>query len=451
MSSVQVLSRPNMVAEAPAQRDPKLPEVVMPPPLPLPRRVFKHPRLKQSNRLILFVLAANFAVFGWGLGSHWWDEVANLALIAQVNFALGILVRQQFFVNALSRLVMKAPKSWPLRLRWALAKGYHLGGLHVGGAICGTFWFLGLTVVATGQVGPELLVVYYVQALLLLGIVMTSRPQFRAKRHDLFERVHRFGGWSLSALFWIGAVLLAGERRGSGSLLAALAGTPTVWVLVLTTISSLIPWMLLRRIPIEVVRPSTHVALVRGGRSRPMAGSTRSISRHPLKQWHSFAVIPTPGAPGFRMAVSRAGDWTGDFIDNPPSHVWVRGVATAGMANYGTVFERVVYIVTGSGIGPVLAHVLAARVPSRLVWVTRDPVKTYGQDLVDEVLTAQPDTLIWDTDAFGKPDMVKLAYSAYESSGAEAVICVSNKKVTWSVVHGLERLGIPALGPIWDS
>lgn len=429
--------------------DPALPEVVLPEALPWHRRALKHPKLMQSNRLILSVLTVNLVVFGWGLGNHWWGDVVNVALVAQVNFAVGILVRQQFFVNALSRVVMKVPKSWPLRLRWALAKGYHLGGLHVGGAVCGTFWFLGLTVVATGQVGPNLLLVYYAQSLLLLGICMTSHPGFRAKRHDLFERVHRFGGWSLSALFWIGTILLANEAPGD--LLKALAGTPTVWVLAVTTVSSLVPWMLLRRIPIEVERPSSHVALVRGGQSRPMAGSTRSISRHPLRQWHSFAVIPKPDAPGFRMAVSRAGDWTGEFIDNPPSHVWVRGVATAGMANYGTVFRRVVYVVTGSGIGPVLAHVLAARVPHKLVWVTRDPVKTYGQELVDEILTAQPDTLIWDTDAHGKPDMVKLAYSAYSSSDAEAVICVSNRKVTWSVVHGMERLGIPALGPIWDS
>ena len=443
MSAVQVCSV--------VSRDRALPEVVLPEVLPWPRRVLKHPRLMQSNRLALSVLLANLVVLGWGLGNQWWTEVANVALVAQVNFALGILVRQQFFVNALSRLVMNVPTSWPLRLRWALAKGYHLGGLHVGGAVSGTFWFLGLTVVAIGQVGSVLLLLYYVQALLLLGIAMTARPSFRAKQHDLFERVHRFGGWALSAMFWIGAVLLSNEGRGANPLPTALAGTPTVWVLLLTTISSLVPWMLLRRIPIEVVRPSSHVALVRAGRSRPMAGSTRSISRHPLKQWHSFAVIPTPGAPGFRMAISRAGDWTGDFIDNPPTHIWVRGVATAGMANYGTVFRRVVYVVTGSGIGPVLAHVLANRVPLKLVWVTRDPVKTYGQELVDEILTAQPDALVWDTDAHGKPDMVKLAYSAYESSDAEAVICVSNKKVTWTVVHGLERLGIPALGPIWDS
>ena len=50
-----------------------------------------------------------------------------------------------------------------------------------------------------------------------------------------------------------------------------------------------------------------------------------------------------------------------------------------------------------------------------------------------------------------QPDIVEMAYQAYRSSGAEAVICISNKKVTWEVVHGLETRGIPAYGAIWDS
>ncbi|MFC9691081.1 hypothetical protein ACFTSF_21190 [Kribbella sp. NPDC056951] len=414
-----------------------LTHVQLPEELPAARRILKHPRLMQSHRLTLLVVLSNAILLGIGLGNHWWGSVVNVALIAQINFALGILIRQQFFVNALCKLVMRAPKSWPLKLRWTLAKGYHLGGLHVGGAICGTLWFWALTVVAIGQVDAALQVTYCLQSLLLLGIVMTSRPKFRAEHHDLFERMHRFGGWTLSGLFWISALQLASAS--------------TIIVLTITTASSLLPWTMLRRIPVDVIRPSSHVALVSSNRFRPMAGSTRAIARHPLQQWHSFAVIPTPGAPGFRMAISRAGDWTSDFIDNPPSHIWVRGISTAGMANYGSVFNRVVYVVTGSGIGPVLAHILANRVPMQLVWVTRNPVKTYGQSLVNEILAAQPDAIIWDTDANGKPDMVKLAYSAYESSDAEAVICVSNRKVTWSVVHGMERLGIPALGPIWDS
>ena len=68
---------------------------------------------------------------------------------------------------------------------------------------------------------------------------------------------------------------------------------------------------------------------------------------------------------------------------------------------------------TGSGIGPCLPHLLAAEVPSRLVWATRDPRTTYGDALVDEILAVQPDALIWDTSRHGKPDMVRLAYAAY--------------------------------------
>ena len=48
-------------------------------------------------------------------------------------------------------------------------------------------------------------------------------------------------------------------------------------------------------------------------------------------------------------------------------------------------------------------------------------------------------------------DGARLAYAAYRHSRAEAVICISNKKLTWAVVHNLERRGIPAYGAIWDS
>ena len=43
------------------------------------------------------------------------------------------------------------------------------------------------------------------------------------------------------------------------------------------------------------------------------------------------------------MAVSRVGDWTARFIDNPPEAVWVRGVPVAGVAN--------VRLVHGKGTG----------------------------------------------------------------------------------------------------
>ena len=47
--------------------------------------------------------------------------------------------------------------------------------------------------------------------------------------------------------------------------------------------------------------------------------------------------------------------------------------------------------------------------------------------------------------------MVQLAYQALKEFDAEAVICISNKKLTWQVVSGMESRGIPAYGAIWDS
>jgi hypothetical protein len=184
----------------------------------------------------------------------------------------------------------------------------------------------------------------------------------------------------------------------------------------------------------------------------PAVASGVGISRNPLREWHAFASVATPGRSGFRLLVSRAGDWTSRFVDDPPSHVWVRGVpVSAPMAKVEVLYKRVVYVATGSGIGPCLGQILAARVPGRLVWSVRSPRTTYGDALVDEVMSAQPDALIWDTTERGKPDLVQLAYEAWRDFDAEAVFVVSNKPTTFRVVNGLERLGIPAFGPIWDS
>lgn len=222
--------------------------------------------------------------------------------------------------------------------------------------------------------------------------------------------------------------------------------------LALVTFSVALPWLRLRRVDVRTERPSPHVALARFDYGEtPFAGSSTAISRSPLKEWHSFANVPAPGESGFRLTISRAGDWTGSFIDDLPSKVWTKGITTAGVANIEVLFERVVYVATGSGIGPCLPHLLAAEVPSRLVWATRDPRATYGDALVDEILAVQPQAVVWDTSREGKPDMVALAYAAYRDFGAEAVICISNKKLTWQVVHGLEGRGIPAYGAIWDS
>ncbi|MBE4740340.1 hypothetical protein [Streptomyces caniscabiei] len=411
-------------------------------PHPLPpltsrfRRALKHPRLMHYNRLAALVLLVNAAylVLGGPL------DIRSLGHACLANLALAVVVRQQYVVNFLFRVATWAPTSWPLKVRWTLGKVYHFGGLHVGGALAGTLWFGGLTVAVTARGGdPGLTLVSWALAALLAGIVATALPPFRSRFHDHFEKIHRFGGWAALALFWTHTAL-------SG------AGVPEFGVLAVVTFSVALPWTRLRKVRVHVERPSSHVALARFDYGeKPFAGSSTALSRSPLKEWHSFANVPAPDDPGFRLTISRAGDWTASFIDDAPEHVWVKGITTAGVANIEVLFKKVVYVATGSGIGPCLPHLLAAEVPSRLVWATRAPRTTYGDALVDEILAVQPDALVWDTSVYGKPDMVRLAYTAYRDFGAEAVICISNKKLTWQVVQGLERRGVPAYGAIWDS
>ena len=71
--------------------------------------------------------------------------------------------------------------------------------------------------------------------------------------------------------------------------------------------------------------------------------------------------------------------------------------------------------------------------------------------MIEEILEACPDAQIWNTDRQGKPDLAALAIAAVRSFEAEAVICISNKRLTWDVVGRVEREGIPAYGAIWDS
>ena len=103
----------------------------------------------------------------------------------------------------------------------------------------------------------------------------------------------------------------------------------------------------------------------------------------------------------------------------------------------------------GSGVGPAPRRDREAQ--SCLHRVARRPRATYGDALVDEILAAQSDATIWNTDEQGKPDVLRLAYGAYLASDAETVICISNRAATWQIGHGLERRGIPASGPIFDS
>lgn len=422
------------------------------------RHFTRHPALMEYRRLAALVAAANLAVLVAGLQDGRWFGPEGYALqpiadMALINLTLAILIRQQRVVNALFWLATRIPVTWPLWIRWGAGKVFHFGGLHSGGAVAGTVWFgcLLWAMVAnrlSGASTPSDLTIGLSAAIIVLLIAMVASAigPIRARFHNAFEKIHRFAGWTVLALFWAQTVSITRDAGG------VLTDTAAFWALCLVTLSIVSPWLTLKRVKVDIVKPSDHAVVVSYDYGdTPFPGSSNAISLSPFGEYHSFANIPAPNQPGFRQAISRAGDWTGRFIDNPPSHVWVKGITTSGVARIETLFRRVVYVGTGSGIGPILPHLLAGNVPTRLIWSTRSPRRTYGDAFVDEILTHSENPVIWDTDRQGKPDLSALALQAVREFDAEAVIVISNQKLTRKVVYDMESLGIPAYGAIWDS
>ncbi|WP_431688389.1 hypothetical protein [Hahella sp. NBU794] len=419
----------------------------------------RHPKVMPYNRLAVLMTAFNIGALYWLTNGGWridqlpMETVLNGAL---VNFTIAILIRQQYVVNALFAIATSMPTHWPLKWRWAMGKVYHFGGIHVGGFFCGTLWYAAFTVFSLlgsyAALPLSIPILASVHLSILTLMIILALPDLRAKYHDQFEFSARFGSWASVLLFWAQTLILSAAAHPVSELPSALATSPQVWALAAVTLSILAPWLRLRKVEVTIHKPSNHAVIADFNYGvTPFAGSSTDLSLNPLFEWHAFANIPLPGREGFQLAISRAGDWTGAFIDNQPRKVWVKGIPTAGVGNIETLFKKVVWIATGSGIGPCLPHLVAQGVPAKLVWATRNPRKTYGDELVNDIKAAHPDALIWDTDTHGKPDLARLAYLAYRDTGAEAVICISNKKVTWNVVYELESRGIPAFGAIWDS
>ncbi|KIY43552.1 hypothetical protein FISHEDRAFT_53493, partial [Fistulina hepatica ATCC 64428] len=292
----------------------------------------------------------------------------------------------------------------------------------------------------------------YVILVLLLFIVALAYPAFRVVQHDTFERTHRFLGWTAVALI----ICLTNDYKIEGETLGqALVRSPPLWMVVAITVSLIIPWLHLRKYDIETEVLSDHaVQFYFNYGPGPTPGSFTRVSVNPLFEWHSFATMAVPGKPGYSIIISRVGDWTSSMIASPPKQIWVRGIPTCGVMRIVPLFRRVVLVATGSGIAPCAPAILAKKAGAmRVLWTAPNVRKTFGDKLVDTLLEANPEMVLYaeDTRSHGKPDMVKLVYKLACEFDAEAVVIISNQKLTRQVVYGMMSRGIPAFGAIWDS
>lgn len=407
-------------------------------------------------------IGAIIAMYVDGINRPW------IGYMVAINLLIAVLVRQDMVINALYTLTCSVPTTWPLWFRASCAKIYHLGGVHAGAATWASLWLLAGNISdvycfsshACGGTYPAHSKAYQAISWMLTALFATmigfALPQFRSTHHDFFERWHRFLGWTMLALFWVQTLLGISDGAVLRSYGATLTTTPPFWLLLAATLSIASSWFWLRKVPVVSEVLSSHAIRLHFAYTVPVNGTFTRLSFRPLIEWHSFATVPAPepdrGFPaGYSLVVSNAGDWTRGCIQKAPRHIWVRGLPTCGVMRIATLFSRVVIVATGSGIGPLMGHIRDPTCATACLWSTKDPVKTFGKDLVELVKKQIPGAVIWDTSAQGRPDMVKLSYNMAKSFRAEAVIIIANRKITSKVCYGLETRGVHAFGAIWDS
>ncbi|KAI9758082.1 MAG: hypothetical protein M4579_003213 [Chaenotheca gracillima] len=411
--------------------------------------------------LFAIIFMGNLGTFiGFVVKTKGAPNMTDVGNATSANLMVSILFRQEHFVNLLYEIFTCAPLSAPLVVRRALTKVFHYGGVHSGCGVAATVWYLLFVAIGTkdfvqhpspGTVAN--LITSYILITMLLGILLGAHPRFRSMFHDHFEVTHRFAGWTALVVFWVHTFLAAEETRkaASESLGLSLVKSPGFWFLVVSTICILGSWTPTKQREVIPERLSDHAIRLRFNyrRMKPFCGVR--VSDSPLTEWHAFATIPDNDAKGYSIVVSNAGDWTNRTIMNPPKKLYIRGSPLRNLLYGSRLFQRIVVVATGSGIGPCLSLMYADITPKRIFWSTANPEVTYGQGIMDTVRRSDRNAVIWDTRKQGRPDMVAVTHQLYVEFQAEAVFIISNPKVTRKVVYGLESRGIACYGAIFDS
>jgi hypothetical protein len=182
----------------------------------------------------------------------------------------------------------------------------------------------------------DILVVGFVILALLLVSALAAFPIFRHIHHNTFERIHRLAGWSTVGLVWAYVVLLTlwnpateSYSMSSSQLVKSEMGSEALWFTVVITIMIILPWLTVRRVPVEVaVASSKYTSLLHfEGGVKP--GLLKRVSPSPLSEWHAFGII-SDGQSRHTILAGAVGDFTKSLVENPPTHLWVRSIHFAG-------------------------------------------------------------------------------------------------------------------------
>ncbi|KAJ7513398.1 hypothetical protein O6H91_24G005300 [Diphasiastrum complanatum] len=387
---------------------------------------------------------------------------ANPSLFAIGNILMLVLVRNEVLLRVFFWIIVKifGHSFIPLGFKYRVTSLMQsLGGIHSGCGVSAVIWVMyAITRIfrLRHSTPTEILVVACGICFLLLLSCIGAFPLLRMLHHNVFERVHRFAGWTCLALIWIFIILSysydPSNHKYSVSV-RLLLKRQVVWFTGVTTFLIILPWLFLRKVPVEaVVTDSKNVTLLNlSGGIKP--GILTRISPSPLSEWHAFGII-SDGRKRHTIIAGAVGDFTKGLVKNPPEYLWVRTFYFTGLPFLVNLYNRVLLVATGSGVGIYLSFIMQPTKPDvHVIWIANSIQKTYGDDIYKVVTETAPEKItVFDTAILGSRSMMKemVIKKALEWE-AEVVVVTSNPRGTREFVTSCRAAGIAAFGPIWDS
>lgn len=154
----------------------------------------------------------------------------------------------------------------------------------------------------------------------------------------------------------------------------------TILKLLTILLSSIaIPWVTLRKVPVEVEIPSPKVAILRFDRGMQQ-GLLGRISRTSVMEYHAFGIISEGRrSPYHYMVCGVQGDFTKGLVADPPKAMWTRelkfgmrhtspllnkrlaNLGPAGVGHASAMFKRGIRVCTGTGIGAALSTCIQSK------------------------------------------------------------------------------------------
>ncbi|EIW80688.1 hypothetical protein CONPUDRAFT_57605 [Coniophora puteana RWD-64-598 SS2] len=397
------------------------------------------------RKFFTLVVSMNTVGLALAISGRWTYPRHYTGAFVLGNLQTAIITRNELFMRVLYLFVNTCLAKWtPLRFRLACTSALqHIGGIHSGCAISGFLWLVYRITncfIALRTMPSSMMAAGVMTNIAIAVCIVSAFPWIRNNHHNVFERHHRFVGWCGLVSTWVFVILgdMHDPESHSWDPTVGILRQQDFWFVFIMTVFTIIPWLTVRRVNVDVELPSPKVAVLRFERGMQQ-GLLARISRECILEYHAFGIILEGKCSKYHYLICGVqGDFTRRLF--------------AGVSNTSTLYTRGIRVCTGTGLGAALSTCLQSPY-WYLIWIGSDQEKTFGptiSGLIHQNLSPERMTL-WDSKKEGRrPDVMKLVRDAYISWQAEVVFITSNHQGNQEIMEGCKEAGIPAFGTLWD-